>query len=236
MYAVPVMQAAPTPVNWKEVWENAEHIATVLGIGAAGVWGYFNFIKSRTYYPRMEMSVSGEIRASDKRRYLIPRITLKNIGNSKIALVQKGSGYRVWVTGEAAEDVREVEWSKASKVYSMFENHHWIEPGESIFDEVRLLPVPGKAIAAKIEARLVAQVRRFPKRKTNEWNSSAILGPVITTQGGNMNPYDPQHLEEQQTEDNERTNQWERDKDRMQREEDPERSREWEHDKKDETK
>lgn len=61
------MQAAPPEVNWNDIWDNAEHIATVLGIGAAGVWGYFNFIKSRTYHPRMEMTVSGDIRQSGKR-------------------------------------------------------------------------------------------------------------------------------------------------------------------------
>ena len=85
------MQIAPTPLNWKEIWENAEHVATILGIGAAVLWGYFNFIKSRTYHPRMEMTVSGEIRQSGEHQYLVPRITLKNIGNSKIALVQQGS-------------------------------------------------------------------------------------------------------------------------------------------------
>src|SRR4051794_19408792 len=170
------MQIAPTPLNWKEIWENAEHVATILGIGAAGVWGYFNFIKSRTYHPRMEMTVSGEIRQSGEHQYLVPRVTLKNIGNSKIALVQQGSGYRVSVAAEPSVDVREAEWARASKVYSMFENHHWIEPGESIFDEVRLIPLSRIFIAAKIEARLVAEVKRFPRRKTTEWNSAAIVG------------------------------------------------------------
>jgi hypothetical protein len=127
MYAVPFMQATPNPLNWKEIWENADHIATVLGIGAAGVWGYFNFIKSRTYHPRMEMTVSGEIRQSGQHQYLVPRITLKNIGNSKIALLQQGSGYRVCVAAEPSPDTREAEWARASKVYSMFEHHKWIE-------------------------------------------------------------------------------------------------------------
>jgi hypothetical protein len=227
------MQIAPTPLNWKEIWENAEHVATILGIGAAGVWGYFNFIKSRTYHPRMEMTVSGEIRQSGEHQYLVPRVTLKNIGNSKIALVQQGSGYRVSVAAEPSVDVREAEWARASKVYSMFENHHWIEPGESIFDEVRLIPLSRTSIAAKIEARLVAEVKRFPRRKTTEWNSAAIVGPVVSTKGASM---DREYAckAEQMREDSERTTQWESEKDddhTAQQEEDPERSKEWEREK-----
>ena len=59
-------------MNWNDVWRNAQHIATVLGIIGAPARAYFNFVKS-TYDPRLEISVSGEIRASKKRRYLVPR-------------------------------------------------------------------------------------------------------------------------------------------------------------------
>jgi hypothetical protein len=182
----------------------------------------------------MEMTVSGELRQSGEHQYLVPRVTLKNIGNSKIALVQQGSGYRVSVAAEPSADVREAEWAKASKVYSIFENHHWIEPGESIFDEVRLIPLSRTSIAAKIEARLVAEVKRFPRRKTTEWNSAAIVGPVVSTKGACM---EREHAckADQMPEDSERTTEWEREKDdeeTLQREEDPERSKEWERDKK----
>ncbi len=79
-------------VFYKDFWDIAAHVSTVIGLLATGVWAYFNFVKSRRYYPRLELSVSGQIRKRDKCNYVIPRITLKNIGQSKVALVRRGSG------------------------------------------------------------------------------------------------------------------------------------------------
>ncbi len=152
--------------------------------------------------------------------------------------MQKGSGYRVWVATEQDKGLHEVQWSNGTRVYAMFEEHKWIEPGESIFDEVRLIPLPANFIAAKVEARLLAQVKRFPRKKNTEWNSSAIAGPVIISEGGCMD-----RDVKQQRENPRRTNEWERDKrddrddrDRMQREEDPQKTKDWERDKGDTTK
>jgi hypothetical protein len=110
---------------------------------------------------------------------------------------------------------------------------------ETIFDEVRLIPLSRTSIAAKIEARLVAEVKRFPRRKTTEWNSSAILGPITKTiadtKGVSMNP-EYVCKPDQMGEDSQRTTEWERDKDNdnndAQQEEDVERSKEWEREKK----
>jgi hypothetical protein len=92
----------PAPVatafDWKGFWDMAAQVGTLIGLAAAGVWGYFNFIKSRTYHPRLEMTVSGELRSKGTQQYLVQRVTLKNIGNSKVKLIQSGSGYRVWTT------------------------------------------------------------------------------------------------------------------------------------------
>lgn len=179
------MAAPPqASVNWKDLWDIVAHIGTVIGLLATGVWAYFNFVKSRRYYPRLEMDVSGEIREASDRRYLIPRITLKNIGQSKVKLIQKGSGYRIWMIQEGGRELRELGSSDSGVVYGMFEEHQWIEPGESIFDENRMFSLPGDCIAVKIQARLVAQVRRLPS-KNSEWNCSAILGPVSTSDPSN---------------------------------------------------
>ena len=100
-----------TAFDWKGFWDMAAHVGTLVGLTAAGVWGYFNFIKSRTYHPRLEMTVSGELRSKGVQQYLVPRVTLKNIGNSKVKLIQSGSGYRIWTTKrEEADETRELVW------------------------------------------------------------------------------------------------------------------------------
>ena len=93
---------APPPIpiesasKWKDYWDMAAHVGELVGLTSAGIWAYFNFIRSRTYYPRMELGVTGDIRAKDAQRFLVPRITLRNIGNSKSSLFRKAPGSGVY--------------------------------------------------------------------------------------------------------------------------------------------
>jgi hypothetical protein len=222
------MLAAQAGANWKDASEIADHVATVIAIGAAGIWAYFNFVKSRTYHPRMELAVSGEIRTSGSSRYVVPRVTLKNIGQSKIALIQRGSGYRVWIAADQGNHVAELAWSGGKPVYTMFEPHRWIEPGESIFDETRLIRLPEATIAVKIETRLVAQVSRLP-RKSNEWNCATIVGPMTASEGVHMQLQAAEGQQQQQPENPEKSDTWEQEK--RQEKENPERTHKWEKEK-----
>jgi hypothetical protein len=150
----------PTPAtpafDWKGFWDIAAHVGTLIGLGGAGVWGYFNFIKSRTYHPRLELTVSGEFRPRNGQQFLVPRITLKNIGKSKVELIQTGSGYRIWTaTGSADPATGELTWSGGKVVFDAFVDHKWIEPEETIFDELSLFALPANCLAAKIQASSV---------------------------------------------------------------------------------
>jgi hypothetical protein len=165
-------------VNWKEVSEITEHVATVTGIAAAGIWAIFNFKKSRTYFPRMQMTASGKLRTFGNCQYIVPRITLKNLGKAKIPLLQSGSGYRIWVATEPNEQFRPTIWTGGKPVYRMFEEHEWLEPDESIFDEKHMIPLPSNCIAVKIQARLVAQVKWFPRRKIRNGTPRPLSGRV----------------------------------------------------------
>lgn len=180
MYAYAAM-IAPAPanpaLNRKDFWDIASHIGTLIGLGVAAVWAYFNFVKSRTYYPRMELDVSGEMRTNNGERHLVPRITLRNIGKSKVQLNQSGSGFRVWVADGTKDQHGALVWSDGQHVFTVFENHGWIEPGESIFDELTLLALPANCVAAKVQVRLTAPIG-WPRRKNTAWNCSTIVGPV----------------------------------------------------------
>jgi hypothetical protein len=167
----------PAPFDWKGFWDMGSHIGTLIGLAAAGVWGYFNFIKSRTYYPRLEMMVSGDMRQRNDRQYLVPRITLRNIGKSKVRLIQSGSGYRVWIAQGEADNSGELVWSGGKPVYDLFIHHKWIEPGETIFDEINLFELPYDCVAAKIQSRLVVPLG-WPHRENSEWNCSVVVGPI----------------------------------------------------------
>jgi hypothetical protein len=166
----------PGASHWKDVWGIAANVGNLIGLGAAGVWGYFNFVKSRTYYPRLELTASGEIRSNGTKQYIVPRVTLKNIGKSKVQLDQSGTGYRIWFSGADADESGELSWSGGKPVHSIFEEHSWIEPGESIFDELRLFKLPKDCVAAKIQVRLTARIG-WPNLKSTAWNCSTVVGP-----------------------------------------------------------
>jgi hypothetical protein len=166
----------PPTINWKDFWDIAAHIGQVVGLMAAGLWGYFNFVKSRTYFPRMELSVSGKIYLKGTQNLLIPRINLRNIGMSKVQLLQRGSGYRIWYATGTTKVGGNLKWFGGTPVFRFFEEHEWIEPGESIFDEHELHALPANSVAAKIEVRLRAPVGVIYPRVT-VFNCSAVVSP-----------------------------------------------------------
>lgn len=129
---------APTAFDWKGFWDMAAHVGTLIGLGAAGVWGYFNFVKSRTYYPRLEMTVSGA-RLKGTQQYLVPRVTLKNIGRSRVELIQSGSGYRIWTARGEADVTGELTWFGGKPVFDLFLHHKWIEPAKPFLTNLTYL-------------------------------------------------------------------------------------------------
>jgi hypothetical protein len=60
--------------NPSEFWDTTAHVASVLAVFAGAVWAYFKFIKSRTFYPRMQMTCSGTLLKSGNVVYVVPRV------------------------------------------------------------------------------------------------------------------------------------------------------------------
>jgi hypothetical protein len=71
--------------------------ATTVALVVGGLWAYFRFIKGRTYRPRLEVGMSGQWRHIGEKYLLHARITVRNIGGSKVSLLQKGTGLKVSV-------------------------------------------------------------------------------------------------------------------------------------------
>jgi hypothetical protein len=95
---------------------------------------------------------------------------LKNVGLSKVAIEQKGTGILVYDLKAASPSVREpmTPIEELTMVRSVFRDHGWIEPGETV-DESFLLQLPENRdrIAIKLELRIVAG--------HIEWNANSIV-------------------------------------------------------------
>jgi hypothetical protein len=144
----------------------AEQIATVLGIGAAGVWAYFNFIKSRTYRPRLQINVSGRIIQHGGRNYLIPCLSIKNVGLCVILVDQAASGLRLSFCF-ASKNSEPLNWTVRTCVLPVLGEYLRIEPGEVAHEEKDVIPLPQGTLGARIEVRLASMKM--------EWNTTSIV-------------------------------------------------------------
>ncbi len=162
--------------NWDTVFGIAQKIFTIIGIIAGGVWTYFHYFHGRTYRPRLETNVSGKILKHDEVSLLVATIKIKNVGLSKIDIKQKGSGMRI-IGLEKKSNVQEIEKNEGVrlKTIPVFENHAWIEPGETV-EDIHTLTLPNQAyIGLMLDVRLVtnkiawrfSSVIDFPKTPTN---------------------------------------------------------------------
>lgn len=131
-------------------------LVTAAAVIVGGLWAYFNFVKGRTYRPRLEVEMQGEWRVIDGERWLHSRVRVKNIGASKVTLRQRGTGLQLSRLRTRDPASTRARWETLT-VSEIFKEHQWIEPGETISDDVLLhLDVPdGQPVLC--ETRLVWQ-------------------------------------------------------------------------------
>jgi hypothetical protein len=134
--------------------KDADTLLRIFALGVAAVWAYFKFAKGRVFRSRLEPVVTVESIVKNTFAYLNITITVKNVGLSKVDLHQDGTGLRVfgarsgWATKPMAAD-----WDHLGTL-STLTAHSWIEPGETVEDQI-LFVVPGEnTIAFRAELRV----------------------------------------------------------------------------------
>jgi hypothetical protein len=134
---------------------------TALAVIIGGIWAYFKFVKGRTYRPRLESDLSGEWRLVEGKQLLQARITAKNLGASKFTLLQTGTGLRISVLArEQSRAPAPADWTSL-RVFEVFREHQWIEPGETVSDDLLLNLGTSQPVTTLFEARLVCRWSRW---------------------------------------------------------------------------
>lgn len=141
--------------NFKTVIDITGTLITGAAVVVGGIWAYFKFVKGRTFRPRLEVHMSGQWRKVDQRQLLHARIRVKNIGSSNVALVQKGTGLRVSVLGPTQPSPPALSSWDRQKVFVILREHAWIEPGETVSDDLLLNLGTPDPVLTLFEARLV---------------------------------------------------------------------------------
>lgn len=157
----------------------ASNIATALAVLVGGTWAYLKFVLGRTFKYRAELSTHSKFIEQSGTFFVFVRVSIKNSGAAKIPLDREMQVIRLFGCVKA-EPPLELDWQHITTV-NIFQDHAWIEPGETISDEVAL-PVSGSDdvswLTLQIKSRSVAEkkaVQKVMHRNPTSWASVELV-------------------------------------------------------------
>lgn len=143
-------------------------IRTLAVIVAAG-WAYFRFVKGRVFRSRLEPNVIGVAVVRNAFTYLHVTVMIKNVGLSKVEIKQDGTSLRIFsAVNDRSAIATSANWDHDG-TFSVFSDHSWIEPGETIEDQ-KLISTPGEDTIA-----FQAQLRVTDHRTV--WYATGVVMP-----------------------------------------------------------
>jgi hypothetical protein len=152
----------------KTKFDICQSFVTIVAIIVGAAWAYFHFFKGRTYKQRLEPEVSGEVVTRNGVGHLLATLSLKNLGLSRVAIRQRGSGLLLSSYNQPVRTahVRIAPWA-AQALFPVFEDHTWIEPGEAINDQQLIVLSGNEHITAfQLRLRIVASGVEWNARDT----------------------------------------------------------------------
>lgn len=148
------------PPYWNFWLDVADKGIKALALIVGAVWTYINVIRSRTYKRKLELSISGRIFNKNGAYYLFASCQLKNVGQSKYTIQQRGTYLGAFTISDKGVEKRVL-------ALEIFKDHGWIEPGEQICEpQIAPIPDPRTFVVLKLQLRVVSD--------GVEWNASCI--------------------------------------------------------------
>lgn len=156
---------------WVSLTKIVQSLVTSIALIAGGIWAYYKFVSGRINKPRMELDVECAQHITDgKIVRLNVKVSLKNLGLSKIAIDQESTALRVNKatirnnSDANIDGVQEIQWNHVG-TFSLFYEHQWIEPSEVIHDQ-KMVECMHNGDVFKIEA--------IDMTKKQEWYAACI--------------------------------------------------------------
>lgn len=176
LFGVVMWGLLPPSIDWNSTWENTEkasnalqNIGTLVALIVGGIWTYYLFIKGRVLKPRLELDVSGEIIGIDSKKYIRITVTLKNVGSSKVEITREGFALDVFAQRPSPSVIPEdsekykilgIDWTRLLP-FDVLTRHQWIEPGETIRDQLLAEILLTGSIAYRIDFVIFASGMRW---------------------------------------------------------------------------
>ena len=161
-----------TGTGWSKARDIADTLAKaaqVLAIIVGGWWGYFKFIKGRTYQESLIPKVSGKLTTIDSQTYLIANIRVQNVGQSVIEFAPDASSLKVFgYRKQTPSEIMPVSDIKLAQFVAL--DTLSIEPNE-IIERTRFISIP---IEVRLGLRLELQIIS-KHRKKYSWITSSLI-------------------------------------------------------------
>ncbi|MEN3329171.1 MAG: hypothetical protein V7638_3978 [Acidobacteriota bacterium] len=166
-------------VNPRMMWEvnpsELSDLLTSLGIVLGGLWAYFKFFKGRTFHRRLEPKITAKIVDQGNTKILIASMELTNIGLTVVYLNPLTSIDVYVINLRTPTDLSSVRLGHTPRSFRVFKNHSWIEPEETIRDEMMLRLPNGDNVSYQLKLVVRSENRSIVKR-WKSWRKRRRLG------------------------------------------------------------
>jgi hypothetical protein len=175
-------------IDWNNLIDNSEKICTIAAVIVGGLWVYFNSFRGRTFIPRLQLEVSGQLLSHGQNQFVLVTMQVKNVGSSIVQLRAKGTGLKV-VSLQADDPVLEaanlieretngfpvleknIIAEKETRSERLTKN---IEPGTAVNEQKLIAVSPSQYDAFRLELKVFAYGRTFLGWKAPDSRWTAI--------------------------------------------------------------
>jgi hypothetical protein len=168
-----------SPWQWPTLdqWEKLAKIAAVV---LGGAWVLMHYWRGRTFKSRLELAVSADVQKLDGRLQVTGKVVAKNIGLSKIALENLGSGIQYSLYKQDSTSADGVTATELDFATDVFKDHEWIEPGETVSDEFfSVIVADDSVIALKLRVNQLGRPQTWGRRKPKKLQAETRNGRPI---------------------------------------------------------
>lgn len=143
---------------WKDLMDVALHAAEAAAIVIGGWWTYFNFLRGRTYKPKLAINIRGAVYPVGTAWYLDILVSVKNIGRSKFDVAETGTALIISEPSRLPpqDNIMRVVWEPLG-TYVTLDGQSWIEPDEEVEDRLLVLLPARHPSAYRVEAHVASE-------------------------------------------------------------------------------
>jgi hypothetical protein len=162
----------------RDITDTLAKVVQILAIIMAGGWGYFKFIKGRTFQESLIPTVSGKLLTIDSQTYLIVNIRVENVGQSVVEFAPDASALGVFgYMSSTSSEITTVKDDELAQFVAF--NDLSLEPNEIIQKTVFMsIPVEVK-LGLRLELKIISNHRKKYNREVSSLVEKSPSGAMI---------------------------------------------------------